>query len=132
MLSDRLARAAMEPVRREAILGRTRAIIRRHLPEVERWIRGHGDLFEYIAPVAGAIVLVRYRLPMSSTALFDRLRLEKSVLITPGSHFGIGRYIRIGYGYDIARTLEGLERVGEFLDGLEGRRGPARRSVAAS
>jgi len=132
MLSDRLARAAMEPRRREEILARTRGIIRRHLPRVEEWIRGHGDLLEYIAPVAGAIALVKYRLPIGSTALFDRLRLEKSVLITPGSHFGIGRYIRIGYGYDVGRTLEGLARVDELiaeLQGVVGRR-PNRRAAA--
>ncbi len=132
MLSDRLARIAMEPKRRESILSRTREIIRRHLPEIERWIGGHGDLFDYIRPVAGAITLVKFRLPMSSTALFDRLRLEKSVLITPGSHFGIGRYIRIGYGYDVEKMLEGLTRIDEFLDGLAAPRRPLRRSAAAS
>jgi aspartate/methionine/tyrosine aminotransferase len=120
MLSDRLACAAMEPRRREEILARTRGIIRRHLPRVEDWIRGHGDLLEYIPPVAGAIALVKYRLPIGSTALFDRLRLEKSVLITPGAHFGIGRYIRIGYGYDVGKTLEGLARVDQLFDELQG------------
>ena len=120
MLSDRLARAAMEPRRREEILARTRGIIRRHLPRVEDWIRGHGDLFDYIPPVAGAIALVKYRLPIGSAALFDRLRLEKSVLITPGAHFGIGRYIRIGYGYDVGKTLEGLSRVDQLLAELQG------------
>ena len=78
-------------------------------------------------------VLVKYRLPIGSAALFDRLRLEKSVLITPGAHFGIGRYIRIGYGYDIAKTLEGLRRLDAFLAGLrEGRSRSEKRSVAAS
>ena len=120
MLSDRLARAAMEPRKREEILARTRGIIRRHLPRVEDWIRGHADVLDYIAPVAGAIALVKYRLPIGSTALFDRLRLEKSVLITPGAHFGIGRYIRIGYGYDVGKTLEGLARVDELFDELQG------------
>ena len=132
MLSDRLARAAMEPGRREEILARTRGIIRRHLPKVEDWIRGHGDLFEYIRPVAGAIALVKYRLAIGSTALFDRLRLEKSVLITPGAHFGIGRYIRIGYGYDVGRTLEGLARVDELLGELQGLgRRPKRRAAGS-
>ena len=59
-------------------------------------------------------MLVKYRLPIGSVALFDRLRLEKSVLITPGAHFGIGKYIRIGYGYDVGKTLEGLARVDGF------------------
>lgn len=126
MLSDRLARAAMEPRRRDEILARTRGIIRRNLPRVEAWIRGHGQLFDYIPPVAGAIALVKYRLPIGSAALFDRLRLEKSVLITPGAHFGIGRYIRIGYGYDVEKTLAGLSRVGELLRELEPR-APGRR-----
>ena len=116
MLSDRLARAAMEPRRREEILARTRTIIRRHLPRVEAWIRAHGELFDFIPPVAGAIALVKYRLPIGSASLFARLRLEKSVLITPGAHFGIGRYIRIGYGYDAGKTLEGLKRIDELLD----------------
>jgi aspartate/methionine/tyrosine aminotransferase len=124
MLSDRLARA-------DSIVARTRGIIRRHLPRVEEWIRGHGDLLEYIAPVAGAIALVKYRLPIGSAALFDRLRLEKSVLITPGAHFGIGRYIRIGYGYDVGRTLEGLARVDELLVEIRGvGRRPNRRAAA--
>ncbi len=120
MLSDRLARAAMEPRRRDAILARTRAIIRRHLPKVEAWVRRREDVLDLIPPEAGAIALVRYRLPVGSVALFDRLRLEKSVLITPGAHFGIGKYIRIGYGYDLEKTLRGLSKVGEILDELRG------------
>lgn len=115
MLSDRLARAAMEPRRREEILARTRAILRRQLPAVEAWVRRHEDVLDLIPPLAGAIALVKYRLPIGSVALFDRLRLEKSVLITPGGHFGIGKYLRIGYGYDPEKTLRGLSRVGEIL-----------------
>jgi aspartate/methionine/tyrosine aminotransferase len=115
MLSDRLARAAMEPRRREEILARTRAILRRQLPPVEAWVRRHDDVLDLIPPLAGAIALVKYSLPVGSVALFDRLRLEKSVLITPGAHFGIGKYIRIGYGYDLEKTLRGLSRVGEIL-----------------
>ena len=118
MLSDRLARAALEPGKRQAILARTRGILRRQLPEVEAWIRSHEAFLEYIPPVSGAIVLIRYRLPIGSTALFDRLRLEKSVLITPGAHFGIGRYLRIGYGYDPMTLREGLARTGELLTKL--------------
>ena len=132
MLSDRLARAAMEPSKRDRILERTREILRRQFPPVEDWIRSHGDLFEYVAPVAGAIVLVKYRLPIGSAALFDRLRLEKSVLVTPGAHFGIGRYLRIGYGYDPAKTAEGLARVDELLAEMIGDRRRAPKRVAAA
>ena len=118
ILSDRLARIAMEPVRREQILERTRGIIRRNLPRLEQWIHAHGDLFSYIPPVAGAITFFRYKLPISSSALFDRLIQERSVLITPGAHFGLGRYIRVGYGYDLDYTLRGLAHVDLTLEEL--------------
>jgi aspartate/methionine/tyrosine aminotransferase len=96
---------------------------------MESWIRSHGDLFDYVPPLAGAIVLVGYRLPISSVALFDRLRLEESVLITPGAHFGIGKFFRVGFGYDLEKSLEGLARVSAFLARLRPTRS-ARRAVS--
>jgi len=120
-LSDRLARIVMDPARREAILERTRAIIRAHLPRLESWIHTHDDIFTYIPPLAGAIAFFRYKLPIASSALFDRLRVEQSVLITPGDHFGVGKYIRVGYGYDIDYTLKGLARVDDTLKQLSGK-----------
>jgi len=118
ILSDRLARIVMEPERREQVLERTRTIIRRNLPRLESWIHSHDDIFSYIPPVAGAITFFKYKLPISSAALFDRLRKERSVLITPGDHFGVGRYIRVGYGYDVDYTLRGLARVDLTLQEL--------------
>jgi aspartate/methionine/tyrosine aminotransferase len=119
MLSDRLARIVMEPARREKVLERTRAIIARNLPKLEAWIHSHDDIFTYIPPLAGAITYFRYKLPISSTKLFDRLRQERSVLITPGDHFGGGRYIRVGFGYDVDYTLRGLARVDLTLTELQ-------------
>jgi aspartate/methionine/tyrosine aminotransferase len=121
-ISDHLADAAMREERREQLLARTRAIIRRNLPPVEDWIASHAGVFEYARPQAGAICTVRYDLPIESTELFDRFRLEQSVLITPGAHFGIGDFIRIGFGYDVDRTLEGLARLDAPLAALRERR----------
>jgi aspartate/methionine/tyrosine aminotransferase len=123
MLSDRLARIVMEPVRREQVLERTRAIVRRNLPRLESWIHSHDDIFSYIPPVAGAITFFRYKLPITSAALFDRLRKERSVLITPGDHFGVGRYIRVGFGYDVEYTLRGLARIDLTLEELKKKSG---------
>jgi aspartate/methionine/tyrosine aminotransferase len=118
-LSEHLAELVMRPRRRDAILRRTRRIIRENLPVLERWIAAHGDLFEYLRPRAGAIALLRYRLPIASEALFERLRRELSVLVTPGAHFGIGRYIRVGFGYDARKLARGLERMSPLLRRLE-------------
>ncbi len=110
-LSDRLACMVMDPARRQKTLQRTRDIIRAHLPRLESWIHSHDDIFTYIPPRAGAIAFFRYRLPISSSALFNQLRVEQSVLITPGAHFGVGKYMRVGFGYDIEYTIKGLARV---------------------
>jgi aspartate/methionine/tyrosine aminotransferase len=126
ILSDRLARIVMEPARREQVLERTRTIIRRNLPRLESWIHSHDDIFSYIPPVAGAITFFKYKLPISSAALFDRLRKQRSVLITPGDHFGVGRYIRVGYGYDVDYTLRGLARVDLTLQELMKKSGKAK------
>jgi len=122
MLSDRLAAVVMEPARREQLLDRTRTIIRRNLPKLEQWIQSHADIFTYIRPMAGAITFFKYKLPIASGALFDRLIKERSVLITPGNHFGVGRYIRVGFGYDVDYTLRGLARVDLTIEDLKKKR----------
>jgi aspartate/methionine/tyrosine aminotransferase len=115
MLSDRLAAVVLEPARRDAILARTREIVRRQWPRLESWLRCHEDVFDWVPPVAGAIALARYRLPVGSTALVERIRREQSVLLVPGDMLGAGRSLRFGFGYDIERTLAGLARVDDTL-----------------
>jgi aspartate/methionine/tyrosine aminotransferase len=117
-LSERLARIAVEPSRREAIFARTRGILRRNLPVLEEWIHAHGEVFEYVRPAAGAIALVKYDLAIRSGALIDRIREEQSVLLVPGDQLGLGKYMRIGYGSDVEFMLKGLARVDETLAGL--------------
>jgi hypothetical protein len=41
-LSDALARRALEPARRTAILARTRGILNQNFPIIARWLDGHG------------------------------------------------------------------------------------------
>jgi aspartate/methionine/tyrosine aminotransferase len=115
MLSDRLAATVLEPGRREAILARTREILRRQWPGLEGWLRTHEDILQWVPPRAGAIALARYRLPLASTTLVDRIRREQSVLLVPGDMLGAGRSLRFGFGYDIGRTLAGLARVDAVL-----------------
>jgi aspartate/methionine/tyrosine aminotransferase len=115
MLSDRLAAVVMEPARRETVLSRTRSLIRGNLPLLEEWIAAHGSVFDYVRPVAGAIAFLGYDLPIGSTELVDRIRLEQSVLVVPGDQFGMGKYLRIGFGSDVEYTVKGLERIAETL-----------------
>ena len=52
-VSAELATVALEPGRRDKLLSRTRQILRSNLSVLEEWIRGHGDLFDYVPPLAG-------------------------------------------------------------------------------
>ena len=114
-LNDRLGAIAMEPVRREAILARTRKIIRTNLPLMEEWFEEYNHLFHYTRPVAGAIAYFEYDLPINSTALINQLRKEKSVLLAPGDQFGLNKGIRVEFGYDIQKTLKGLALMEEMV-----------------
>jgi aspartate/methionine/tyrosine aminotransferase len=114
-LSDRLAREALTPDRRRAIIDRTRTIIRANLPILERWLGERSAVFSWIPPEAGAIGYVRYRHPINSTELVTRLRVEKGVLIVPGDHFGMDRYLRIGFGESAEHVAAGLGRLHDLL-----------------
>jgi aspartate/methionine/tyrosine aminotransferase len=114
-LNDWLARKALEPSRRQALLDRARRIVRRNLPLVREWLDSHGEAFSYVPPDAGAIVYVRYAHPVNSTELVTRLREEKSVLIVPGDHFGMDGYLRIGYGPETDYLRTGLSRLHDLL-----------------
>ena len=81
----------------QALLARTRGIIRANYPLVQRWIEQQEGL-SHIAPEAGAIVFVRHTHPFRSSELTDRLREEHSVLLVPGDYFDMDGYFRIGFG----------------------------------
>ena len=114
-LSDRLARHALAPARRTALLERTRRMIAANFPIVGAWIDGHAGELAWVPPEAGAIGFVRYRHDIGSTALADRLRRTAGVLVVPGDHFGLDGWLRIGYGGRAASLREGLARLDRVL-----------------
>ena len=59
----------------------------------------------------------------------NRVMKEQSVLIMPGDFFGMGKYLRLGYGYDLDYTLRGLARVDEVLNALKTKARPRMEAV---
>ena len=117
-LSDRLARIALQPAMRAKILARTRRILLTNLPVITGWLDAHAERFSYALPDAGAIVYMRYHDAINSTVLVDRLRIEKSLLIVPGDHFGMDGYLRIGFGSETRYLRDGLDRLDHVLRSL--------------
>jgi hypothetical protein len=131
MLSDFLARRAMTPSVREEIFARTRGYVRRSWPIIEAFVRERSDFLSVIPPVAGAIALIKYDLPIASIPLVERLRTEKSTLVVAGDQTGIPKHVRIGFGYgaDPAILHDGLGRMDALMQSL---RTGARRQASGS
>jgi aspartate/methionine/tyrosine aminotransferase len=118
-LTDRLAVLALRPDVRPRILARTRALIRPGLRVLTDWMDEQG-IFHYRPPDAGAICFARYDLPINSRLLAERLRVERSVLIVPGDHFGLDHHIRFGFGLPAAELRAALDRVSDVLGRVAG------------
>lgn len=115
-VSDSLACVALEPETRARIGERTRGMIRRNLGVLEEWMGAQEGRFRYQAPDAGAICYTHYDAPVNSSDFAEKLRVEKSVLVVPGDHFGMDHYLRLGFGNPEKELLEGLARVREAFD----------------
>jgi aspartate/methionine/tyrosine aminotransferase len=109
-LTDRIASIALSPEVRPRILERTRQRLQKGWDITRRWLDDVG-IFTYRAPDAGAICYARYDLPIESDDLAEVLRADYSVLIVPGEHFGMGKYMRIGFGPPPAQLQAALDRV---------------------
>ena len=126
-LSDRLARQALAPERRKALLARARQMSAGNCRIVADWLAAHGSELSWVAPEAGAMAFIRYRHDIGSTALATRLRETERVLIVPGDHFGLDGYLRMGFGGRADSLRKGLARLDRVLAALPQ---PAARSSA--
>lgn len=117
-LSDRLAAAALEPDTRGRILERSRRLLRTNLATLSAWASRQGHVLRFHVPEAGAIAFFGYAFPFESRELAERLRVEESVLVVPGIHFGLDGHFRIGYGYEGDRLAAALGRVTRLLSRL--------------
>jgi aspartate/methionine/tyrosine aminotransferase len=95
-LSDHLATLALRS--RDRILARTRGILNANYPLLRDWMGQFEPLFDWQAPECGAICFARYRHPTPSLDFVERARREHDILLVPGEHFGLQRYIRFGFG----------------------------------
>lgn len=118
IVSQYVATLIMQPDRREKLLSRGRKMLRENLDAFQNWVDTHSELFHFIPPTAGGITFMRYNMPINSTELSDKLRLEKSVFIIPGDCFGMDHYLRIGIGGEKEELLAGLDLIDETLKEL--------------
>jgi aspartate/methionine/tyrosine aminotransferase len=115
MLSNHLAAYALSPRVRPRLIQRARGYIRRGFPVLENWMSEHREILGTTPPQAAAIAFVKYRLDIPSTRFAERLREEKRVLIVPGDHFGLDRFVRISFGLPHDYLAPALGRIHDLL-----------------
>ena len=118
MLSNQLASIALSPEVRPLLIARTRRYIRKGYAILEEWMEGQDGLFSVVPPQAAAIAFVRYQTRINSTEFVERLIRDKKVLIVPGDHFGLDRFLRISFGLPRDYLLSGLDRIREMMQGV--------------
>jgi aspartate/methionine/tyrosine aminotransferase len=115
-LSDRIAQTVI--AEREPLLKRNAAIISENLETATAWFAENEDLVSWTPPRGGLLAMLRYRLPIPSSELADRLAEEKRVMLAPGSAFGIEHHLRIGIGQRPDLFRKGLQATAELLRSL--------------
>jgi aspartate/methionine/tyrosine aminotransferase len=96
---------------RDAVLGRSRAIVEANMVRLDRFFADHGDRFSWVRPRGGSIGFPWLQDDESVDAFAARLVEQEGVLLLPGSQFGYpGNHFRIGFGReDMPTALERLE-----------------------
>jgi aspartate/methionine/tyrosine aminotransferase len=117
-LSDRIARVAVQAANRERCYARTREILSYNLPIARTWVDGFGGRLTWREPQAGAIALLKYDADVPSLQIAERVRVNQSTLIVPGSHVGLEGHLRVWLGGKEPFLREGLRRIGEELKPL--------------
>ncbi len=117
-LSDRVGTYVFDPDIRTSVLARTRRLLTTNHALIAGWLADHTGTLQYIAPDAGAMLFLRYDAAINSTELAERLRVEKSVLLVPGDHYGMDGWLRIGFGGETDHVETGLARVHDLLSTL--------------
>jgi len=115
MLSNHLAALALSPKVRPRLIQRARGYIRQGFPVLDQWIGEHRGILSTTPPQAAAIAFVRYNLDIPSTRFVERLRESKRVLIVPGGHFGLDRFVRISFGLPHDYLTPALGRIHDLL-----------------
>ncbi len=116
MLDERIAAVALGA--RDALLARSRRIVRENLQILDDWVQREPRI-HYVKPRAGTTALVFYDYDLESYAFCERMYHATGAFVTPGDCFEMPRSFRVGYAGDQEELRQGLAAVSAFLRQLE-------------
>ena len=104
---------------RDRIVARNTQIIEANLRAATQWIAERASFLSWTPPRGGLLALIKYDLPIDSLTLADRLAIEYSVMLAPGSAFGYEHHLRLGIGQRPDIFAKGLEEAGKCFDAVK-------------
>ena len=110
--SMKLAEIALQPEKRIMLLDRQKKLSREGHTLLENWVREQEGRFSVSPAVATSIAFVGYHFDMPSAELADHIRTKASVLVAPGAYLGTEHHLRITVGYEPAKVMTALGRIG--------------------
>ena len=112
------AAAALALAHKDAVLARSRSIIRDNLAVLDAWVRAEPHVW-YVRPRAGTTALIHYDFDIPSHDFCQRMYHATGAFVTPGDCFGESRCMRVGYASSRRTLREGLAAVSAFMRTLE-------------
>ncbi len=110
--------AAVALSHKDAVLARSRAIVRGNLAILADWMATQPHL-SWVKPQAGTTSLIHYDFDVGSYEFCKRMYEETGAFVTPGDCFDEPKSFRIGYASDTDTLRDGLAAMGEFITKLE-------------
>lgn len=101
----------------DKVLERNQGLVRKNLEILDHWVKKYPEI-TYFKPQAGTTALLYYTFDMLSREFCIKLMKEKGALLTPGSCFELEKCVRIGYACNTNELIEGLAKLGEFIEDL--------------
>lgn len=103
---------------RDELIKRNLAISRRNNETLREWV-DENESVTMTPPGAGFTGFPGYQQKIPSEEFCRGLLKEKSVLLSPGTHFGKEGHLRINTGSKNESLVEGLRRLSEYLEGVK-------------
>lgn len=116
MIDETLAALALRHA--DAVLARSRGIVRENLAILTRWMETESRLW-WVRPQAGTTALIHWDYPVESYDFCLAMYRQTGAFVTPGDCFGEPRSMRVGYACDTGELKDGLAAVSAFLRTLE-------------
>jgi aspartate/methionine/tyrosine aminotransferase len=115
-VDDTLAAIAFR--NKDKIFKRNEQMITENLFALKEWVDRRADILSYHYPAAGLLCMLRYHLDIPSVQLADKLAEQYSVLLAPGSVFGLEGYLRLGFGQRPDIFKKGIESADQCFSEL--------------